>query len=115
MRAAGGADDRRPRRYADDAVDCTESKALRDGRIIDSAARAGLPTRPLVEKALEGSAKGASVDAIATAVRSLAQALGTARQALGPSPRPPWPSLRPWPSTAGGPRSPREGPCSSSR
>ncbi|HYK10255.1 MAG TPA: hypothetical protein VEV39_05625 [Gemmatimonadales bacterium] len=53
--------------------------------IIDSAAHAGLPTRPLVEKALEGSAKGASVDAIATAVRSLAQALGTARQALGPA------------------------------
>lgn len=51
--------------------------------IIDSAGRAGLPTRPLVEKALEGSAKGASPEAIAGAVRALATALGTARQALG--------------------------------
>jgi len=51
--------------------------------IIDSAAQAGLPARPLVEKALEGSAKGASPAAIATAVRALAVALGTARDVLG--------------------------------
>ena len=51
--------------------------------IIDSAARAGLPTRPLVEKALEGSAKHASTDAIAGAVRALAGALAEARSALG--------------------------------
>lgn len=51
--------------------------------IIDSAAQAGLPTRPLVEKALEGSAKHASPDAIAGAVRALAAALGNARTALG--------------------------------
>src|SRR5215472_2087056 len=53
--------------------------------IIDSAGRAGLPTRPLVEKALEGAAKGAPEDAIARAVRSLAAALGEARLALGTS------------------------------
>lgn len=51
--------------------------------LIDSAARAGLPTRPLVEKALEGSAKGASPAAIATAVRALAVALDDAQHALG--------------------------------
>ena len=53
--------------------------------IIDSATRAGLPSRPLVEKALEGSAKGASPEAIAGAVRALAGALGTARESLGSS------------------------------
>jgi predicted trehalose synthase len=37
----------------------------------------------LIEKALEGSAKGASTDAIATAVRSLAAALAGARESLG--------------------------------
>lgn len=51
--------------------------------IIDSAVQAGLPRGPLVEKALEGSAKGASPLAIAGAVRALAAALGTARGALG--------------------------------
>lgn len=53
--------------------------------IIDSAAREGLPTRPLVEKALEGSAKHAPPDAIANAVRALAGALAGARSALGPA------------------------------
>ncbi|HZH41154.1 MAG TPA: hypothetical protein VFD85_09095 [Gemmatimonadales bacterium] len=51
--------------------------------IIDSAVSAGLPSRPLVEKALEGAAKGASSQAITGAVRALAAALGTARVALG--------------------------------
>lgn len=53
--------------------------------VIDSAGRAGLPTRPLVEKALEGSAKKASPEAILNAVRSLAKALDEARGSLGPS------------------------------
>lgn len=51
--------------------------------IIDSAVQAGLPRGPLVEKALEGSAKGASAEAIAGAVRALAGALASAREALG--------------------------------
>ena len=51
--------------------------------IIDSAVSGGLPSRPLVEKALEGAAKGASPAAIATAVRALAVALDGARHALG--------------------------------
>lgn len=51
--------------------------------VIDSAGRAGLPTGPLIEKALEGAAKGAATDAILTAVRSLAGALAGARESLG--------------------------------
>ena len=56
--------------------------------VIDSANREGLPAGPLVEKTLEGSAKGASPAAIATAVRSLAGALGAARRFLGPGSSP---------------------------
>lgn len=51
--------------------------------VIDSANLVGLPVGPLIEKALEGSAKGASTDAIATAVRALATALAAARESLG--------------------------------
>jgi len=51
--------------------------------VIDSANLIGLPIGPLIEKALEGSAKGASPDAIVAAVRSLATALAGARESLG--------------------------------
>lgn len=51
--------------------------------VVDSAERAGLPTEPLVQKALEGSTLGASGNRIQTAVSSLARQLGRARQALG--------------------------------
>ena len=53
-------------------------------RLIDSARAAGLPTEPLVDKALEGASKGAPGPRIATVVRALASDLGRARAALGP-------------------------------
>jgi len=50
---------------------------------LDSAAAQGVPTRPLVAKALEGAAKQAPGDRIVLAVRSLAADLSGARRALG--------------------------------
>jgi hypothetical protein len=52
-------------------------------RVVDSAGRAGLPTEPLVQKALEGSTLGASGERIQVAVVALAGQLGRAREALG--------------------------------
>jgi len=51
--------------------------------VIDSAAANGLPTRPMVSKALEGSAKGAPAPRILAAVRLLSADLTIARNALG--------------------------------
>lgn len=51
--------------------------------IIDSAATNGVPTGPLVTKALEGAAKRAPGDRIVVAVRSLAADLAVTRLALG--------------------------------
>jgi hypothetical protein len=53
--------------------------------VVDSAQRAGLPPEPLVQRALEGVAKGASGERITAAVRRLAADLGSARGALGAS------------------------------
>jgi hypothetical protein len=52
-------------------------------RVVDSAAQEGLPTEPLVQKALEGSTLGAPGDRIVAAVGTLHGQLGRARQALG--------------------------------
>jgi hypothetical protein len=52
-------------------------------RLVDSAFAAGLPTEPLVDKALEGASKRASGDRIAAAVRSLSDDLARARALLG--------------------------------
>jgi hypothetical protein len=52
-------------------------------RILSAAQNAGLPTEPLVDRALEGASKGASGERIATAVRRLAEELRAARDALG--------------------------------
>ena len=52
-------------------------------RVVDSAGRAGLPTEPLVQKALEGSTLGAPGDRIEAAVHALHGQLGRARTALG--------------------------------
>jgi hypothetical protein len=52
-------------------------------RLVDSALAVGLPTEPLIDKALEGAAKRASGEQIAAAVRSLSARLGTTRNALG--------------------------------
>jgi hypothetical protein len=51
--------------------------------IVDSARAAGLPSEPLVQKALEGASKRASGEQIASAVRRLHARLAAARSALG--------------------------------
>ena len=51
--------------------------------VVDSARAAGLPTEPLVDKALEGASKRAPGEAIVRAVRTLAVDLTAARQVLG--------------------------------
>jgi hypothetical protein len=51
--------------------------------LMDSARAAGLPVEPLVQRALEGTAKHADSDHIITAVRRLTGELGVARAALG--------------------------------
>jgi hypothetical protein len=51
--------------------------------VLDSARAAGLPEEPLVERALEGTAKGAPSASIVTALHRLAVDLGRARAALG--------------------------------
>lgn len=52
-------------------------------RLLDSARASGLPTEPLVRKALEGESKGADSARIVSAVATLGRYLGQARQALG--------------------------------
>lgn len=56
--------------------------------IIDAARAAGLPTEPLVDRALEGATKRAAGDVIAAAVRRLAGQLTRAREILGPAASP---------------------------
>lgn len=51
--------------------------------LVDSARAAGLPSEPLIQRALEGATKNAAGDRIVAAVRRLAADLGTARVALG--------------------------------
>lgn len=51
--------------------------------IVDTARLRGLPSEPLIEKALEGATKGATGPRIAQAVRTLSVHLMTARGALG--------------------------------
>ena len=54
-------------------------------RLVDSAASSGLPTDPLVRKALEGESKGADSARIVGAVRGLLTHLAAARQLFGPA------------------------------
>jgi len=51
--------------------------------LVDSARAAGLPTEPLIQKALEGESKGADGARIIAAVRALLDRLHAARAALG--------------------------------
>lgn len=51
--------------------------------IIDSAKAAGLPTRPIEDKALEGASAGAAGSVIVTTIRSFTIQLGTVSKALG--------------------------------
>jgi hypothetical protein len=53
--------------------------------IIESARREGLPTEPLVDKALEGASKQAVGPTIVSVVRGLVVDLRRAREALGPA------------------------------
>lgn len=52
-------------------------------QVVDSARSTGLPTEPLVQKALEGGTLGASGERIVAAVAVLHGQLGRARDALG--------------------------------
>ncbi|HEX9611689.1 MAG TPA: hypothetical protein VF978_07350 [Gemmatimonadales bacterium] len=51
--------------------------------LLDSARAGGLPTEPLLDRALEGAAKGAAKEQIVAATRRLAGHLARARDALG--------------------------------
>jgi len=51
--------------------------------VLDSARAAGLPSEPLIDKALEGAAKHASNDRIVAVVRDLSAKLADTRNALG--------------------------------
>ena len=51
--------------------------------ILDAAREAGLPTEPLVDRALEGATKGAPPDLIVRAVARLSEEVGQARNAFG--------------------------------
>lgn len=53
-------------------------------RLVDSARATGLPTEPLIQKALEGKTMGASSARIQDAVAALLDRLASARDALGP-------------------------------
>lgn len=55
------------------------------GEIFDSAAAKGLPTSPLINLALEGSARRANGARIVKVVRDHALALSDSREALGPA------------------------------
>ena len=57
-------------------------------RTLDSARTRGLPTEPLVDKALEGATKRATGPRIQAAVSSLLGRLEAARDALAPHPTP---------------------------
>ena len=52
--------------------------------VLDSARAQGLPTEPLVDRALEGASKGAPGDLIVAAVHRLNRDLRAARDAFGP-------------------------------
>lgn len=56
--------------------------------IVDSARIAKLPTAPLVDKALEGAAKGSDGQKIVVAVRQLSMQMGSAKRVLGASATP---------------------------
>lgn len=51
--------------------------------IVDSARHASLPTKPLLDKALEGAAKGSDGPTIITAVHLLSLRMGSAKDGLG--------------------------------
>lgn len=62
----------------------TASASTQVQKQVDSARAEGLPTEPLIQKALEGQAKGAPDDRIVIAVMTLRKDLRVVRTALGP-------------------------------
>ncbi|MES2305705.1 MAG: hypothetical protein V4558_09360 [Gemmatimonadota bacterium] len=62
----------------------SRESALRITAVIDSAVAEGLPSEPLVLRALEGSIKGASNDRILLVLGRLRASLHNARATLGP-------------------------------
>lgn len=74
-------------RAQDSRLDARLDARTRDAvvTIIDSARAEGIPSEPLVQKALEGASKHADGSRILTAVRTLSRELGDARAALGPA------------------------------
>ena len=58
--------------------------AVRVEQLVDSAKKIGLPSEPLIQKALEGQSKGAAGDRIVVAVGALLDGLALARTNLGP-------------------------------
>lgn len=62
-------------------MDAQTYKSVRG--IIDSARKAGLPTRPIEDKALEGASAGAEGSMIVTTIRAFTGQLGAASKALG--------------------------------
>ncbi len=60
-----------------------DAARMRIDSILDAARHAGLPTEPIVDRALEGAAKGAPPDLIVAAVTRLAGELRGARTAFG--------------------------------
>lgn len=65
------------------AARLAEPDRARVEALLDSARAIGLPTEPLVDRALEGAAKRASGDRIVAAVRRFRDELAAARIALG--------------------------------
>lgn len=61
------------------------SVAVRFGGLIEQAGREGLPTEPLVLRALEGGAKGVPADRIQSALTRLVASLRRAVATLGPA------------------------------
>jgi hypothetical protein len=53
--------------------------------IVESARRAGLPTEPLIQKALEGVQKNATADAVLQSLGRMSHLLQQAKSALGPA------------------------------
>jgi hypothetical protein len=62
-----------------------EAERMQVDRIIAGASQAGLPTEPLVDRALEGAAKRAPANLIVSAVTRLQDELRVARVAFGES------------------------------
>ena len=74
-------------RAQDARLDARLDARMRDAVVtmIDSARAEGIPSEPLVQKALEGASKHADGSRILAAVRTLSRELGDARAALGPA------------------------------